>query len=197
MGTLSQTPQQADDFALLTRVARGDEAAFSDLYDRLSGPLYSLAFKMLGDAGEAQDALQDICIQLWRRASAYDASKSSVFSWAVLITRGRVIDRLRSRSRRLRVVAGSTDDETAIAEPSDASTTSTGADNVANNEQAARVRQVLAKLPGDQREAIELAFFSDLTHQEVAERLQQPLGTIKARIRRGMLKLREHLRVQS
>lgn len=197
MGTLSQTPQQADDFALLTRVARGDEAAFSDLYDRLSGPLYSLAFKMLGDAGEAQDALQDICIQLWRRASAYDASKSSVFSWAVLITRGRVIDRLRSRSRRLRVVAGSTDDETGIAEPSDASTASTGADNVANNEQAARVRQVLAKLPSDQREAIELAFFSDLTHQEVAERLHQPLGTIKARIRRGMLKLREHLRVQS
>ena len=196
MGTLSQTPQQADDFALLTRVAGGDEAAFSDLYDRLSGPLYSLAFKMLGDAGEAQDALQDICIQLWRRASAYDASKSSVFSWAVLITRGRVIDRLRSRSRRLRVVAGSTDDEAAIAEPSDASTASTGADNVANNEQAARVRQVLAKLPSDQREAIELAFFSDLTHQEVAERLNQPLGTIKARIRRGMLKLREHLRVQ-
>lgn len=197
VGTLTQTSQQANDRDLIAKVARGDEEAFSALYDRLSGPLYSLAYKMLGDAGEAQDALQDICLQLWRRAAAYEATKSSVFSWAVLITRGRVIDRLRSRSRRSRIVAASTDDETVTTEPSDASTPSTGADTVASHEQAARVRQVLARLPQDQREAIELAFFSDLTHQEVAERLSQPLGTIKARIRRGMLKLREHLRVQT
>lgn len=197
MGTLTETAQQADDRAIIARIARGEEAAFGALYDRLSGPLYSLAYKMLGDASEAQDALQDVCLQLWRRAASYDPTKSSVFSWAVLITRGRVIDRLRSRSRRLRIIAGSTDDETSPSEPVDASTSATGAETVASHEQATRVRQVLANLPADQRAAIELAFFTDLTHQQVAERLGEPLGTIKARIRRGMLKLRERLSLET
>jgi len=197
VGTLTETAQQADDRAIIARIARGEEAAFGALYDRLSGPLYSLAYKMLGDASEAQDALQDVCLQLWRRAASYDPTKSSVFSWAVLITRGRVIDRLRSRSRRLRIIAGSTDDETSPSEPVDASTSATGAETVASHEQATRVRQVLANLPADQRAAIELAFFTDLTHQQVAERLGEPLGTIKARIRRGMLKLRERLSLET
>src|ERR1700759_3225847 len=98
------TPQDAVDREMLARVARGDSAAFAGLYDRLSGPLYSLAVKMLGDASEAQDVLQDVFVQIWRRAASYDPEQSSVFSWAMLITRSRVIDRLRARGRRLRVV---------------------------------------------------------------------------------------------
>src|SRR5689334_17125321 len=92
--------QQTHDRQLVARVGQGDQQAFSALYDRLSGPLYSLAVKMLGDAAEAEDALQDVCLQIWRRASSYDPTQSSVFSWAVLLTRGKVIDRLRARGRR-------------------------------------------------------------------------------------------------
>jgi RNA polymerase sigma-70 factor (ECF subfamily) len=179
---------------MLAQVARGDQRAFSQLYDRLSGPLYSVALRMLGDAGEAQDALQDIFLQLWRRASAYDPEQSSVFSWAMLMTRSRVIDRLRARGRRLRIVAASTDDpDAARAEAADASTAETAADVADRNDEAALVRSNLNNLPIEQREAIELAFFSDLSHPEIAAQLSQPIGTIKARIRRGLLKLRERM----
>ena len=180
---------------MLARVASADERAFSDLYDRLSGPLYSLAVHMLGDATEAQDALQDAFLQIWRRAATYDAEQSSVFSWAALLTRSRVIDRLRARGRRLRVFASSTDDDESQTRAVDASTAESAADIADRNEAARRVRSLLSKLPADQREAIELAFFHDLTHHEIAAQLGQPLGTIKARIRRGLLKLRERIAV--
>ena len=94
--------QEEIDKALLARAASGDQAAFAQLYDRLRGPLYSLAVRILGDAAEAQDALQDVFLQIWRRAAKYDAEQSSVFSWAMLMTRSRVIDRLRARGRRSR-----------------------------------------------------------------------------------------------
>lgn len=187
--------QEEIDRAMLARAASGDQGAFAQLYDRLSGPLYSLAVRMLGDAAEAQDALQDVSIQIWRRAASYDAGKSSVFSWAMLMTRSRVIDRLRARGRRLRVVVASTDDENNKVSPSDASAAESTTDTVDRNDEATRVRNVLNKLPNEQRQAIELAFFSDLTHHEIAAQLGQPLGTIKARIRRGLLKLRERIAI--
>jgi RNA polymerase sigma-70 factor, ECF subfamily len=188
------TAQQVVDREMLSRVGHGDQAAFSALYDRLSGPLYSLAFKMLGDASDAQDALQEVFVQIWSRAKTYDPEKSSVFSWAVLLTRSRTIDRLRARDRRLRVVAGSAADEARFAEAADASTVESAADTVNKNDEAAHVRSLLNNLPEEQRQAIDLAFFGHLTHHEIAARLSQPLGTIKARIRRGLLKLREQIR---
>jgi RNA polymerase sigma-70 factor (ECF subfamily) len=109
----------------------------------------------------------------------------------VLLTRSRVIDRLRARKRRLRVVDSATGDEDAHV--ADASTMESAADTADKNDEAVRVRSVLNNLPSEQREAIELAFFGDLTHHEIAARLGEPLGTIKARIRRGLLKLRERL----
>lgn len=191
--------QQAADHGLLQRAAGGDQVAFAALYDRLSGPLYALCLRMTGDAAEAQDALQEACLLIWRRAPQYDAARNSVFGWAVHLTRGKVIDRLRARGRRLRLFApdasgddlegGSTSHpglERASGEPDAADVTS-------QHEQAAAVREVLGCLPGEQRQAIEMAFFGDLTHHEIASRLAQPLGTIKARIRRGLLKLRERL----
>ena len=93
------TSQQILDQEMIARVGRRDQSAFSAIYDRLSGPLYSLAMKMLGDPAEAQDALQDVFLQIWSRAGTYDPDQSSVFSWAVLLTRSRVIDRLRARGR--------------------------------------------------------------------------------------------------
>ena len=187
--------QQELDRAMLAQAANGDQRAFSQLYDRLSGPLYSLAIRMLGDSAEAQDALQDVFLQIWRRAGNYNVDQSSVFSWAMLIARSRVIDRLRARGRRLRVVVSSTDDDNAITESVNASVSESAADTADRNDEAGRVRSNLNQLPADQREALELAFFNDLTHHEIAARLNQPLGTIKARIRRGLLKLREKLAV--
>ena len=184
--------QQAADRQLMQRVAQGDQQAFSALYDRLSKPLFSLALQMLGDAAEAEDALQDICLQIWRRAANYDPVRSSVFSWAVMMIRSRSIDRLRARGRRARIVAGSIDEfEDA---PDVASDVESASDTSAKNEDASRVRAALSKLPEEQRQALELAFFSDMTHAEIAEQNSEPLGTVKARIRRGLLRLREGLR---
>jgi RNA polymerase sigma-70 factor, ECF subfamily len=186
------TAQQTVDQEIIARIGRRDQSAFSALYDRLSGPLYSLTVKMLGDPAEAQDALQDVFLQIWSRAGTYDPEQSSVFSWAVLLTRSRVIDRLRARGRRLRVVVDSTEDKE-HGGGGDASTIDSAADTAEKSDEAARVRYVLNNLPSEQREAIEMAFFGDLTHHEIAARLGQPLGTVKARIRRGLLKLREQL----
>ena len=188
------TAQQSADREMIARIGRGDQGALSSLYDRLSGPLYSLAVRMLGDAADAQEALQDVFLQIWSRAGTYDPEQSTVFSWAVLLTRSRVIDRLRARARRLRVVVGSTEDKDSPAEAPGASTSESAADTADKNEEAARVRFVLNNLPPEQREVIKLAFFGDLTHHEIAAQLGQPLGTVKARIRRGLLKLRERLR---
>jgi RNA polymerase sigma-70 factor, ECF subfamily len=188
------TTQQIADRETLLRVGHGDQAAFSALYDRLSGPLYSLALKILGDASDAQDALQEVFVQIWSRARTYDPEKSSVFSWAVLLTRSRAIDRLRARDRRLRVVVGSAADEAKLTEATNASTVESAADTANKKDEAAHVRSLLNNLPEDQRQAIELAFFGHRTHHEIAAQLGQPLGTIKARIRRGLLKLREQFR---
>jgi RNA polymerase sigma-70 factor (ECF subfamily) len=192
MAEEAATVQQIADREMIERIGRGDQSAFSALYDRLSRPLYSLALRMLGDAGDAQDALQDVFLQIWSRAATYNPEQSTVFSWTVLLTRSRVIDRLRARKRRLRVVDSATGDEDA--DVADASTMESAADTADKNDEAARVRSVLNNLPSEQREAIELAFFGHLTHHEIAARLGEPLGTIKARIRRGLLKLRERLR---
>jgi len=190
----TRTAQQMLDQEMIARIGRGDQNAFSALYDRLSGPLYSLALKMLGDASESQDALQEVFVQIWSRAGTYDPEKSSVFSWAVLLTRSRAIDRLRARDRRLRVVVGSTAEENKIAEATDASTVESAADTANKKDEAAHVRSLLNSLPEDQRQAIELAFFGHRTHHEIAAELGQPLGTVKARIRRSLLKLREQFR---
>ena len=193
MGVPDSTQQELDK-QLMARVAQGDQLAFSALYDRLSGPLYSLGLKMLGDAAEAEDALQEICLQIWRRAATYDSARSSVFTWAILLARSKVIDRLRARGRRSRIVIASTEDEDNPIGAAEASVAENTTDTIGRNEEAARVRSVVGKLPAEQRQAIEMAFFSELTHHEIAAQLEQPLGTIKARIRRGLLRLRDELR---
>ena len=185
-----ENAQQTSDRAWIEAAAQGDEAAFARLYDRLSGPLYTLCLRMLGDGTEAEDALQDAFVQLWRNAPRYDAAQSSVFSWAIHITRCKVIDRLRARGRRLRLYVPEEGGE--AADPV-ASAGTEAADSATKHEWSASIRRTLEDLPSEQRQAIELAFFGDLTHHEIAARLGQPLGSVKARIRRGLLKMRGSL----
>lgn len=174
---------------LLAAMARGDKAALARLYDLLARPLYSLAFRVLNDAGDSQDVVQDVFLQMWHKAATYDTSRGSVFAWAATLTRNRAIDRVRMRKRRAELLAESAPD----LQPSAVGNDTDSAGSLWLREKAGAVRAALAALAPEQQKAIELAFFSGLTQQEIAARLNEPLGTIKARIRRGLLKLRDIL----
>lgn len=197
-----ETSQQAVDRQLLAAVARGEQKSFANLYDRLSGPLYSLCLRMTGEAPEAEDILQEVFLVIWRRAATYDPARSSVFSWSVHLTRCKIIDHLRSRGRRLRVLlppgsgaeGANGEQPSAVLANAAVDETPTAADQMDRSEQAVKVRRVLEALPAEQSQVIEMAFFGDLSHHEISARLAQPLGTIKARIRRGLLKLRDGLK---
>jgi len=175
--------------ALIQRMAGGDRDALADLYDQLSRPLYATARHILNDAAEAQDVVHDVFLALWEEAAAFDVRRGSAFSWAVTLTRNRSIDRLRRRTNRARLLSSSV--------PADFGYDTEhipAADQLAQlGDQAASVRSALGELPEDQKEALNLAFFSGMTQKEIAEKLSEPIGTIKARIRRGLIKLRDRL----
>jgi len=170
---------------LITRMAAGDQQALAEFYDTHSVTLYSLALKMTKDEKEAEDAVQDAIIYIWRKAGTYDSQLSSPFSWVVMILRNKAIDRIRSRHRVERIVERATAEWLPLLASEDES-----ADETVSREQRTLVRTALKRLPDEQRQAVELAFFSGLTHEEIAAHLATPLGTIKARIRRGLLRLR-------
>ncbi len=173
---------------LLRRIAGQDRQALAEFYDLTAGTLFSTAIRILGDAHEAEEVIQDAFLQIWGKAATFDAALGAPFYWALRITRNRAIDRLRARQRRFRLT-----DELQAAAVADAPPFAPPFQSVLSEEDQAAVRSAVRGLPGDQRQAIEMAFFGGLTHAEIAEALQEPLGTIKARIRRGMLKLRESL----
>jgi RNA polymerase sigma-70 factor (ECF subfamily) len=181
--------QSREQARLLAAMAQGDKTALARLYDSLSRPLYSLAFRVLNDASEAQDIVQDVFLQMWHKASSYETSRGSVFGWAATLTRNRAIDRVRMRKRRAELLAESAPD----LQPASPGGEDDSAASLWVQEKAVAVRAALTQLAPEQQKAIELAFFSGLTQQEIAARLKEPLGTIKARIRRGLLKLRETL----
>lgn len=173
---------------LLRRVAARDRQALSDFYDQIAGVLFSTAVRILGDQQEAEEVIQDVFVQIWEKAPMFDIVLGTPFHWAVSITRNRAIDRLRSRRRRAQVIEGFKAEMAPEME-----TYAPAAMPRLDTEHVSLVRNAVSSLPQDQRQAIELAFFTGLTHAEIAEKLSEPLGTIKARIRRGMLKLRESL----
>ncbi len=177
----------ATEIELLKRIGQGDSASFEMLYDRLSGVLFSTAYRILNNQVAAEDVLQDVFVQIWEKAARYDPTLGKPLTWAVTLTRNKAIDRLRSTQRRNRL-QDSVQRESEIFEQFD---DRNSFDAVASGELGTLVRGALEKLSSDQRQVIELAFFSSMTQSEIAERLDQPLGTIKARIRRGMMKLRE------
>lgn len=176
--------------ALIRRMAGGDRDALAELYDNLSRPLYSTARHILNDASEAQDVVHDVFLSLWKNAASFDSSRGAAFSWAVTLTRNRSIDRLRSRANRARLLGNSIPDDLGYGSEDDM----IGADSrVDIGDRAVAVRSALAELPKEQQRALELAFFSGLTQREIAETLSEPIGTVKARIRRGLIKLRDTL----
>jgi RNA polymerase sigma-70 factor (ECF subfamily) len=182
--------QSADEIQanLLRRIAARDRDALGQFYDDAARPLFSLAYRMLGNTEESEEVIQDAFLQIWNKAEKFDAAKGHAFHWALSITRNLCIDRLRARQRRARViVALDSDQDSAPAVqviPTEAPMDHT---------EVTAIRAAVGALPQEQREAIEMAFFSGLTHPEIASALQEPLGTVKARIRRGMLKLRDVL----
>jgi RNA polymerase sigma-70 factor (ECF subfamily) len=175
--------------ALIRRMADGDRDALAELYDRLSGPLYATARHILSDAAEAQDVVHDVFLALWDNAASFDGSRGAAFSWAVTLTRNRAIDRLRIRANRSRILVSSM--------PADLGYGDGGAPGAESQvdlaDRAVAVRSAIAELPAEQQRALELAYFSGLTQKEISEKLSEPIGTIKARIRRGLIRLRELL----
>jgi RNA polymerase sigma-70 factor, ECF subfamily len=177
-----------DDRTTVARMARGEASAVADLYDRHARAVYSLALRMLDDAAEAEDVVQDVFTQAWRQAGLYDSARAPVIGWLLVIARARTLDRLRARRSRVALVGAGPDVATVV-------DLSPGQDAQAiGREQGSKVRAALAALSAAQREAIELAYYKGLSQSDIAERLKQPLGTVKTRIRSGLLKLRELLR---
>jgi RNA polymerase sigma-70 factor, ECF subfamily len=175
------------DRAAFDRMARGDQDALGEIYDRHGRLVYSLALRIVRDQADAEDVVQEVFAQAWRQASRYDASRGTVLAWLLTLTRSRAIDRLRGRRTRPEPSA----DEGLLntipdpAAPADVQAVASG--------QATQIRSAIEELSVLQRVAIELAFYEGLTHAEIAERLELPLGTVKTRIRQGLLKLRDRL----
>lgn len=172
--------------ALLSRVAQHDQAALAELYDRYARILYSVAFRSLRSAEESEEVVLDVFAQVWRTAARYDVAKGRVDSWLFMMTRSRVLDRLRSLQRTTKVTLASEN----LAE---IQTTTPGVDPIENvllSERRDRVLAALSQLPEEQRQVIELAYYKGLTQSEIAAQTNLSLGTVKTRIRLGLSKLR-------
>ncbi len=175
---------------MLARVARGDTEAFAQLYDRCFTLLFSLVVRMLHDEHEAEDVLQEAFTTIWERAPQYDPAAGKPVTWMICLTRNKAIDRLRKRKRQAALMMET--EESAAMLMTVAEEGATGM----TSDESSLVRQAMGALSAEQRRAIDLAFFAGLTHTEIAEQLGEPAGTIKARIRRGMLTMRDILKGQ-
>jgi RNA polymerase sigma-70 factor (ECF subfamily) len=185
--TAETRARDQDLVSLVELVATGDQSALALLYDTTNRLIYSLILRVLGDVSSAEEVLVDVYTQVWRQAASYDANRGAPLAWMATIARSRAIDRLRSgwqdqrRKEPLEVLGDA---------PANAASPE---ETTAASERQRFVREALNLLTPEQREVIELAYYSGLSHSEIAEKLKQPLGTVKTRTRLGMMKLREAL----
>jgi RNA polymerase sigma-70 factor (ECF subfamily) len=180
--------QDIQDIELLRQIAGGDRAAFARFYDSHSVLMYSVACKILGDTNEAQDVVQDACMQIWEKASRFDPKLGRASSWAAILVRNKAIDRIRASQRRTHLA-----EEAGAEQAGNPAGDEPANEAIYGREKASLVQSAITELPTEQRRAIELAYFSGLTQDEISKKLNEPLGTVKARIRRGLLKLRDQL----
>ena len=181
------------DAELVAQTATGDEHALAALYDRYGQVLYAVAYRIVGQRADAEEVVLDSFAQAWREATRFDTARGSVAGWLTTIARSRALDLVRARGRRERITA------TAAAErpgssPAMGRWRMDPAGGVDIDERRRQVQRALDLLSPPQRRAIELAYFEGLSQSEIAELLQEPLGTIKTRVRLGMQKLRDSLR---
>lgn len=174
-------PEPGDDL-LIAAVARGDHQALLALYDRHGRVAYGLAYRILGEAGAAEEAVQDALLRVWRRGSTFDPARGGVRSWLLTIVHHCAIDLHRRRAGAPPVVAG-------LDEIADRQAVPDAWSEVSGQMEQERVRSAVSTLPGEQRRAIEMAYFDGLTHREIAERDGLPLGTVKGRLRLGLRRL--------
>ncbi len=176
-----------DDDALMRRVGDGDASALEALVGRYADVLYSVTVRILHSEAAAQDVVQDVFVRLWRRPEQFDSQRGRFVPWLLSVARHRAIDERRSADRRLRHEGEAGTNHEILRVPDGSRDPAVAA---LLSEDRAEVRRALAGLPDEQRRAIELAYFGGLTQREIAQALQQPLGTVKTRIRLGMQKLR-------
>jgi RNA polymerase sigma-70 factor (ECF subfamily) len=164
---------------MVTGLKTGDQGAMAELYDRYSAVVYSVALRVLGDTGAAEDVLQEVFLQLWRNPGAFDAARGSLGSWLAVITRNRAIDSLRKRRPE-------TDMEDVIL-----SAAPDLAGEAERSRIAEKVRGVMGGMAAGQRTALEMAYWEGMSHSEIADKTGEPLGTVKTRIRAGLIALRK------
>jgi RNA polymerase sigma-70 factor, ECF subfamily len=174
--------------ALIKRVADGDQSALTELYDSTNRLVFGLVLRVVGDRATAEEVVLDVYTQVWRQAGNYDTQRGAPLAWIMTIARTRGIDRLRSGKHEFR----NKEPLESIGEARSAS--ASPEENTVISERRVLVRSALDSLSAEQREVIELAYYSGLSHSEIALKLNQPLGTVKTRTRLGMMKLRDTLR---
>ena len=179
------------DVRLLQRIATRDTAALAELYDRHSRLLFGLILRIVRDRGEAEDILQEAFVRVWTRAETYDAQMGGPLPWIVRLARNCAIDRLRARRSRAAIDTPAPGGRVAEAVPT--SDIQSPEAVVLDAERRQALTDALAGLPADQRQLIEAAFFEGYTHSELAQRFGLPLGTVKTRIRAGMIAMRQRL----
>jgi RNA polymerase sigma-70 factor (ECF subfamily) len=189
MTTAPEPDDRTVELDLLARITKRERAAFEQLYTRYSNILYATAMKFLKEDADAQDVVQDVFIQIWDKAKLYDPAKGKPLTWALTMTRNRSIDRIRAIQRRTRL-RDDFEKETVADESTGIREALSGVDA---SERTQILRDAVGRLSPEQRKVIDLAFFGGLTQSEIADRLGEPLGTVKARARRGLMKLKELL----
>jgi len=189
--SLPNQQTDAEDAELLRAVARGDEAAFARVYDRYSPILLGLLLRILRSRAEAEDVLQEVCLQVWQQARSFDPARGRPFTWLVTLSRSRAIDRLRAVDSRERAAQRSAEDA-----PPDAAPQGRADEDAIRAERAEAVRDALGELPEEQRQVLVLAYLEGMSQSEIAAAKNQPLGTVKTRTRAGLKKLSESLRAR-